>query len=128
MSTKPFYNTIDLSPNELKVENAKSKGLQDTIEVLFKTNPLKEYSGWQMKHLLEIYLEKKININSVRRSITNLKNEGVLSKTDKMVMGDEGKNEHLYRLTWISEQLKVIKPEKQKYSVQTDLFTFTEGN
>lgn len=121
MKSLPFYNTIDLSTNELKLESAKAKGLQDTIEVLFKTNPLKEYSGWQMKHLLEIYLERKININSVRRSITNLKNENVLSKTDKMVMGDEGKNEHLYRLTWISDHIKPTNGTTTKVT-QIELF------
>lgn len=118
---KAFYNTINLDQNELKVESAKAKGLQDTIEVLFKTNPLKEYSGWQMKHLLENYLEKKININSVRRSITNLKNENVLTKTDKMVKGDEGKNEHLYRLTWISDFIKPTNGQPTKVT-QSKLF------
>lgn len=123
MSTKPFYNTIDLSPNELKVESANAMALQNVIEVFFKLNPFKEYSGWQMKHILEQIMEKKININSVRRSITNLKNKNILTKTNEMRIGDEGKKEHFYRLTWISEHIKTNgKP------IQTDLFTFTEGD
>lgn len=118
---KPFYNTINLTPTQLAVENAKASGLQAVIEVLFKVNPLKEYSGWQMKHLLEKYLDKKVNINSVRRSITNLKNEEILTKTETMVMGDEGKNEHLYRLTWISDYIKPNGNELIKVT-QTKLF------
>jgi hypothetical protein len=98
--TKPFYNTINLTTNELKVENAKAKGLENTIEVVFKTSHKLEFSGWQMKHFLEKMLyNQKVNLNSVRRSMTNLKNKGVLTKTEILVMGDEGKNEHLYKLT-----------------------------
>jgi hypothetical protein len=67
-------------------------------------------------------LGKKVNINSVRRSISNLKNENILIKTDKMIMGDEGKNEHLYKLT------RKLEPIYQNGNaalngIQGDLFT-----
>jgi hypothetical protein len=96
--SQPFYNTINLTPEQWKEENEKAAGLQAKIEVIYKANPAKKFSSWQMQELLTGLLGKKVNINSVRRSITNLKNDGVLLKTDTMRTGQEGKNEHLYAL------------------------------
>ena len=95
---QPFYNTISLSEIQWNIENEKSKGLQKVIETVFTENPKAEISGWLMKNYLEAKLNKRVNLNSVRRSISNLKNEGKLFKTPKMRMGEEGQPEHLYAL------------------------------
>lgn len=96
--TKAFYNTIQLNDCELKEESEKAIGLQIVIKKIYTGNPFREISPWQMKHYLEGRLEKRVNINSVRRSISNLKNERILVKTEFMRKGDEGKNEHYYVL------------------------------
>ena len=93
---QPFYNTIQLTEIQWKDENEKAMALQNVIKNVFTGNPGKQISPWQMKAFLEGLTSRKTNINSVRRSISNLKNEAFLIKTCNMRMGEEGKNEHYY--------------------------------
>lgn len=106
-----FYNTIDLNPAQLAIESEKALGLQTMIQNVFTANPTQEISGFQMKHYLEGKLFKKVNINSVRRSMSNLKNDKVIIKTVKMRIGDEGKPEHLYMLREGNEDKENKKEE-----------------
>lgn len=94
--TQEFYNTINLGEIEWKDENAKALALQNIIKNIYTGNPGKEISPWQMRAFVEGLTGNKTNINSVRRSITNLKNELFLLKTTNMRIGDEGKSEHHY--------------------------------
>ena len=98
IQSQPFYNTIQLSEIEWTDENNKAIALQDTIEKIFRLVPDKKITPWQMQEYLSEASKRKVNINSVRRSISNLKNDMVLLKTTIMRMGPEGKNEHYYVL------------------------------
>lgn len=93
---QPFYNSIQLTDIEWKGENEKALALQNIIKNIFTANPGKQISPWQMRDFLEGLTGSRTNINSVRRSITNLKNEKFLIKTTNMRLGNEGKNEHFY--------------------------------
>lgn len=104
--SQPFYNSINLSDAQWNVENEKAKSLQSIIERVFADNPTIQISGWLMLRYLENKLGKRVNLNSVRRSITNLKKEGKIYKTTIMRTGEEGQPEHLYSLTSINENSK----------------------
>lgn len=94
--SQPFYNTIQLSDADWKLENDKAKSLQNIIWQIFENNSGLEISGWQLRDYLEGRMGTKVNINSVRRCLSNLKNDFKLHKTGKMRIGNEGKQEHFY--------------------------------
>ena len=94
--TQEFYNTINLGEIEWQAENKKALALQVIIKNIYTGNPGKEISPWQMRAFVEGLTGTRTNINSVRRSITNLKNELFLLKTTNMRIGEEGKSEHHY--------------------------------
>lgn len=99
VQAQPFYNTIQLTDIEWATENEKASALMTIIRKVYEANPSTEISGWQMKDYLDFKLNKKHNILSVRRSISNLKKGDILKRTSLMRMGNEGKNEHFYVLS-----------------------------
>lgn len=96
--SQPFYNTLEFSEEQWQDENKKALFLQKIIERLYLANPTAFLSPWQVRDFLSSKMGKELNINSVRRSITNLKNELKLIKTRKMRMGNAGQTEHHYIL------------------------------
>jgi len=104
--SQPFYNSIQLSESQWQDENKKALALQVTIYHLFLSNPVSEFSGWLIFHILREKTGKKVNLNSIRRAQTNLLSDGMLIKTTKMRMGDENKQEHIYVLNSPENRLK----------------------
>jgi hypothetical protein len=122
-----FYNTISLNDIEWEAENNKAIAMQETIKKIFWANPEKEISGWQMQQYLEEKQKKRINILSVRRCMSNLKNELFLYKTLNMRTGSEGKPEHYYIKYENRPKTEKIEPGKSvgefaKSLVQKNLF------
>lgn len=91
-----FYNTICLNNEQWKEENEKAKGLQDLIKFICSQNNKVMVSGWLMKRYLEKVQGHYINLNSVRRCLSNLKNTDVLLILTSTRMGEEKKSEHYY--------------------------------
>lgn len=100
---QPFFNSIELNEIEWQAENIIAMKLQALIKKVYQANLGIKISPYQMQDYLMGKLSKKININSVRRSITNLKNEGSLTMLKPpnhlLRIGKEGRPEHYYMLT-----------------------------
>lgn len=111
--SQPFYNNIKLTEDQWQGENKKSLFLQTVIFNVYKSNPGIKISGWQMRDYLAAKLNKRVNINSVRRSISNLKNEFKVSKTEDMRLGNEGKNEHYYVLAGTIDKIHTYSSKEK---------------
>lgn len=87
-----YWNTNREEADTLKNSKAKAATQQDTILEFFKDNPLQAYSPE------EVHEQTGLNcpLTSVRRAMSNLKGEGLILKTDLMVMGSYGKYTHAY--------------------------------
>lgn len=94
--SQPYYNTNFLSDEEWKLANEKATGLQKIIDAIFDLNPELKITGWLLKRFLEQKTGRKININSTRRCLSNLKNEMKLFKTGITRIGEEGQPECYY--------------------------------
>ncbi len=129
--SQQFYNTIQLTEPEWQLENEKAASLQSKILKVYEENSEKEISPWQIKHWLDNTLKKNHNILSVRRSISNLKNDLKLEKTGNMRLGPEGKQEHFYRLigSKVSDKNIYQKNQKTAGDMAIDLLkcTFNQG-
>lgn len=101
-----------LNNEEWEEANRKAIGLQHFIKMVFERNPSLEITPWQMKGYLEFKLNKKVNINSTRRCMSNLKNEDVVLILTSTRIGNEGKSEHFYIWKLGNENRKDIKTEK----------------
>lgn len=88
-----YYNTTREKGSRLKSSHIRTRTQEEKIYSFFLTfgEPLSP----------SMILDKmSFNgpITSVRRALTNLTNEGKLTKLDELVMGSYGKKEHLWRL------------------------------
>jgi Fe2+ or Zn2+ uptake regulation protein len=92
---QPFYNTIQLTGEDLKKAVSDAQRQEDAIYLLYKHTG-KPYSPSQVLRLME-KAGKNWPITSIRRAITNLEQQGKLDKTYLMFSGPMGKPEH----TWI---------------------------
>ena len=73
---------------------------EDRVFQLFRKKPVLSASQcWMM-------LYSKEPITSIRRSITDLTNNGKLQKTDRFITGMYDRSEHLYEI--VSNQLKLF--------------------
>lgn len=93
---KSFYNTVGLTNKRLVDAIKKSESQSKAIYLVFKHNPKKHYSPIEIHNIFK----KSMLLTSVRRSITNLTNAGMLVKTDKKVEGQYG----VVNLTWKFKQ------------------------
>lgn len=86
-----YYNTNNLKDETLSVAETKTERQEQKIRKLFgkfhKMTPSDVFHHFQ-----------NTPITSVRRGITNLKNEGLLEKTSEMKQGIFGSPEHYYKL------------------------------
>ncbi len=99
-----YYDTTNLTGSELK--KAKGKATSQTDDVLtFFQAPENAPRMVSPEMILTVFRainpEKYGNtpVGSIRRSCTNLKNQGLLKKTDTKVMGWYGINVHCWKLT-----------------------------
>lgn len=112
ISSQDFYNTIYLDADQWKEENEKAKGMQRLVKYVCQTNATIKVSGWLMKRYLERTTERKANINSIRRCLSNLKNEGHLLLLTSTRIGEESKLEHYYIWKEGNQNREDIKTEK----------------
>lgn len=126
-----WYNTINFSGEDLKRENAKAAKQEELILHLFKANPDKNLSPTQVHQIMARKYQIYPPITSIRRALTNLTGRLELIKTDEMIPGTYHLPEHTWKLanpreTFLS--LLNVKPTPTKTVMQSDLFTFTEGD
>ena len=106
MEENNFYNTTKESGGILETFKSKASAQDDIILSLFNKNPKRlfsPYDVWKLK------FTENTPLTSIRRSITNLTNRGILIKTDQKVQGNYGRPTYLW-------QLKISHP------IQTELF------
>lgn len=109
-----FFNTLKAENPELATYKAKSKSQEIIIWKEF-------YSGRKYTALL-IKRITGINQDSAKRSITVLKNRGVLTKLSKyeMIQEEYGKPNHQYQLTkFVSEESKKLIEQEIEEKLKT---------
>jgi len=89
-----FYNTIELSGEELQKAKIDCKSQEDYIKWIFTKKPTLEITPSE----LLLYFENNVPITSIRRALTNLTNDNILEKTSNYRMGNYGKPEHIWKL------------------------------
>ena len=106
----PFYNTINLSGDELKKAVAETDKQVVLIEKIFKANPGVKLSPSDILHIVQDNYQLKWLLTSIRRAMTDLsspKEGDVLQKMAETKIGPHGSKEHY----WI---LKVSAPTPEK--------------
>ena len=87
-----YYNTNDEEGQELLNSRLNARKQEDIIYLLFDND------SYFSPDMIETLLVQDYPITSIRRALTNLTNQGLLKKTDKMVMGKYGKKTHTWKL------------------------------
>lgn len=93
MKTEPFYNTTHLSGDVLLTEVSNAESLENKVKKVFEDEQKHAFT-WS-----EVWVKlgmQATNESSVKRSITNLLNKGVLIKTTMLKKSFYGKSAHLY--------------------------------
>ena len=86
-----YHNSTNLNGREL-FENIKNAANQEEIvaEIFRKRGKL------SASEVYNIYPVKSVPITSIRRAMSNLKNKGIIRKTEQKKTGIYGKPEYLY--------------------------------
>jgi len=93
-----YYNTNSESGETLSRSKERADTMKDQILHLFRENAGIDFTPFEVLR----QLNTRSPITSVRRSITDLTMEGFLEKTDKMRIGDYGKQNYCWRLSYQS--------------------------
>ena len=98
----PYYNTNKLVAAEKEVATIQTEKQEDIVKGLFlkykNLTPSDVYQKYPHKHTTPL--------TSIRRAITDLKNDGFLIKTDQRKPGMFGSPEHYYSVR--TGQLKMF--------------------
>lgn len=89
-----YYNTTDQRSDVLLKYHSKAKSQEDFILGLFQKK-----GSMSASEVFKQMPSNYVPITSVRRAITNLKNEGKIRMTDRRVKGMYGRDESVYELT-----------------------------
>ena len=89
-----YFNTTRLSGRELAAAQKDARTQQDRIRRLFETMPDDWLAAPSKVHQL---VGGKAPITSIRRAMTDLTDQGVLTRTDAQKTGPHGKPEFLWR-------------------------------
>jgi len=90
-----YYNTTHLDGSELKEAHAKAETQEQMIKAIFQRHKeLTASDAWSY-----YTARKRCPLTSIRRSITNLKADGYLIKTNRQKLGMYGKPEYIYKIT-----------------------------
>jgi len=103
-----FYNTIDLTGQELEKAKAATLKQEELISAIYKKNSNKYISPSQIFDVIETYYGLNWPLTSIRRAITNLTDETALIKLPSMVYGIYGKPEHQWKFNSITVQAKLF--------------------
>lgn len=101
MRPKSYHVTTPITQQEIKFAEEKAKTQDETVLDLFKTfDQLKLTPERVHKHLMLTGGKRWENtpLTSVRRSFSNLKNRGLIEKTDTLINGNFGAKVHLWKL------------------------------
>jgi hypothetical protein len=99
-----YYNTTTLTGIDLKKEVKNARSQDKIILAFFKTNsPLSPSQVYRNRFHIGL---GDVPITSIRRSITNLTNDGYLIKTGIQREGIYGKFENVWKLT--SSQFRLL--------------------
>lgn len=90
-----YYNTTNLSGEQLELKVAKARSQKEIVLSIFETQPVIEYTPFE---ILKMWPGRKPPITSIRRCITDLTNAGEIVKTDIMRNGIYGDVNHTWRL------------------------------
>ena len=96
-----FFNTIDENPDELAKSQAQALTQEQRIMKCFN-----QYEKPLSPSMVLSISGLNCPITSIRRAMTNLSDNGKLEKTNKFVMGNYGKKEHLWQLPKKAEEYK----------------------
>ena len=92
-----YYNTNNESGKTLKRSRRKANSQEEMILAIFKETPKAKFTPETvLKKLQGVHLNYPIT--SIRRAMSNLKDEGYLIKTDEKAKGDWGKKVHLWKI------------------------------
>jgi len=92
-----YHNTNQLSGIALSRAIKKATSQENIVLLFFKAYPHRSYAPHEIRNLLEMELSNA-PLTSIRRAMSNLKNNGRLIKTDEMIDGPYGSPVHRYRL------------------------------
>lgn len=96
-----FHVTTGITQSEIDFSEEKAKTQDEVVLKLFKTFDKLTLTPERVhKHLIDTIGGKwdKTPITSIRRSFSNLKNKGLIEKTDTLIKGDFGAKIHLWKL------------------------------
>ena len=99
-----YYNTTNENGATLKESWKKAKTQDELVLEYFKSyDNLGATPERVLRHfkIMEKLSESKWHntpITSIRRSFSNLKNKGLIKKTEVLIEGDFGKNIHIWKL------------------------------
>jgi uncharacterized membrane protein YhiD involved in acid resistance len=81
-----FHDTVPLPLEQLEKGRKKAIRQQDKILTIFRSNPNRSFTPYQIQEIYQMVYGENILITSVRRSITDLTNEG----TGRLRKGEYG--------------------------------------
>jgi hypothetical protein len=99
-----YYNTTNEKGATLKESQSKAKTQDELVLEYFKNHDnLGATPERVLRHfrIMEKLSESKWHntpVTSIRRSFSNLKNQGLIHKTNLTIEGDFGKNVHVWKL------------------------------
>ena len=99
-----YHNTNEEKGTTLKESRKKAKTQDQTVLEYFKNHDQLGVTPERcLRHfkIMEKLSESKWHntpVTSIRRSFSNLKNQGLIKKTELLIEGDFGKNVHVWKL------------------------------
>ena len=99
-----YHNTTNENGATLKESRSKAKTQDQTVLEFFKNHDQLGVTPERcLRHfkIMEKLSESKWHntpVTSIRRSFSNLKNQGLIQKTELTIEGDFGKNVHVWKL------------------------------
>ena len=91
-----FYNTTNEAGPQLSEYALKAEKQEEAILELFHKHPMMTPSQALSKYI--IGTGKNAPLTSIRRSFSNLTDEGKLEMTNEKMKGGYGRNEHFWKL------------------------------
>jgi len=94
-----FYNTTNLTGEELAQERANCKGQEkDVLDLYHRHNETAASPEDIHQHYNYLKGDNRTPLTSIRRAITTLTKKGLLVKTDEHKIGQYGKKIYLWRV------------------------------
>lgn len=122
-----FHNTIEEQGENLRSSEKAAKGQEEIIYNFFVNNPDSVLTP------PEVQIQAGMTnapLTSVRRSITNLTNKGLLTKTKAQRKGIYGKPNYVWKLSvaWYSKKESDVYNELEKQKEQVPIESYSSQN